>query len=328
MTITNGVPWLGYNPEQVPVSNSEISTFKECKRKWWLQYYRGLTSKAKNLTGPLPLGTRIHLALECFYKAGQDPVEAYMEQLKLDRELFDASNDALNSIKRDEFESEAELGRIMIEGYLEWVTESSADTRYDFLDAEKELNAPLMNGRVILKGKIDQRVRDKIDDAILLMDHKTAVQFSMYHNTAHMSEQIMTYILLERLQEKVSGGRVIEGGVYNLLKKVKRTGKAKPPFYDRIVVRFSEKTLESFWVRLHGTLEDMLRVRDELDKGIDHRFVAYPTPTKDCVWKCPFYAACPMFDDGSSVERWLDTFMEQTNPYSRYTGDNEETDKG
>lgn len=326
MTITE--PWLGSNPAQIPVSNSEIQTFKECKRKWWLQYYSGLSSKKQDIIGPLPLGTRVHLALEMFYKHGIDPVDAYNESLAEDRELFNNSPESAFPDKVKEFDSDAELGRLMVEGYLEWLEETHADQRYDYLETEKEITAPLFEGKILLRGKVDQRVLDKIDDAVYTMDHKTAASFSMYHNTAHMSEQLLTYLLLERLQSEVSGGRIVEGGIYNLLKKVKRTPKAKPPFYERIVVRFNNESLKSFWIRLHGTLLEMLKVREQLDSGVDHRYVAYPTPTKDCSWKCPFFSSCTMFDDGSDAERWLNTYMKKVDPYARYLDEIKKVDEG
>ena len=72
MSLTD--PVLGRNPEVVSVSNSELATFKECRRKWWLNYYRGLTPKNVPMHGPLALGTRIHYALEMYYTDHSDPI--------------------------------------------------------------------------------------------------------------------------------------------------------------------------------------------------------------------------------------------------------------
>ena len=48
------------------LSNSEIQVFKDCRRKWWLNYYRRLMPRKKDYTGALALGSRIHEAPASF----------------------------------------------------------------------------------------------------------------------------------------------------------------------------------------------------------------------------------------------------------------------
>lgn len=333
--MTNGEPYLGVNATPVPISNSEIQVFKDCRRKWWLQYYRGLHRKAISGVGPLPLGTRVHAALEQYHRDNRDPVEAYLELLEQDKILFDANHGTELSLAKEglpedsedsddelldkvtkKFISEGEMGRIMIEGYLEWLEETGMEAEYEIIDVEQANRYLLMDGRVELIGKMDIRLHGINDDTTYIGDIKTAAQFALYDNTAHMSEQLMLYTMLERLSN--TGNATADGGVYIVLKKVKRTATAKPPFYKRYVIRFNEATLQAFWTRLHGELRDILSVRDALDSGADHKYVAYPSPSGDCVWKCPFFSVCPMFDDGSSAEMWLNEYAEVGDPYARY----------
>lgn len=309
-------PYLGKNPALIPISNSEIQEFKSCRRAWWLKYYRGLSLKAKESTGPLPLGTRVHNSLEAYYKDGINPVTEYRKLLKEDALKFSQSEDYSDASKVKKFESEADLGRIMLEGYLEWLDETNADDRLEVVAVEKKVSAPFLDGRVELQGKTDMKVRDRLDGARLILDHKTAISFDVYHKTSHMSEQLMLYSLLEKIQD--GDDTPVEGGIYNLLRKVKRGASAKPPFYDRITVRFNNTALRSFWTRVNGELRDMIATRDALDAGADHQYVAYPSPTRDCTWKCPFFQACFMFDDGSAAEDWIENFTEVTDPYARY----------
>ena len=663
-------PYHGKNARNIPVSYSEISMYKECKRKWWLTYYRGLSPLKYELIGPLPLGTRVHFALERKYKHGENPVTAYTRQLNIDRGVFESGPDGQVEEKVKKFNDEAELGRLMVEGYEEWLEESGEDDKYSVLAVEKEVSHPFLDGRFRVRGKVDLKVEDNIDGAILSMDHKalwvdeqiltpsgfrrigdikqgdnvftptgkitkvkgvypqgkvhlntvefsdktsvracddhlwqvsryndktktlttseiamtmrtygtknyywkipqinelsidfentsvipihpyiigvwlaegtkgtpnfttsdeyirnkvnnllpetlklshnyvgdkykhaiistngrntiflstlrglgllgtdsserfipaeyktrpavdrlellrgimdgdgyvrsingavvlscTSTQlvddvawlarslgafvtvqetpsksyahnrngtkkrgkdvyfvsirfnqhvcpfslpskvdkyntrkrqrgskfissitnagfgeavcievedkdslyittnFTVTHNTsarpsdfntiAMNSEQLMMYTLLEKLNNE--DGAPVEGGIYSILKKVKRTKNAKPPFYTRIVVRFNDDTMKSYWTRLNGTLRDMIRTRDELDAGADHRYVAYPTPTKDCAWKCPFFQVCPLFDDGSAAESMLYNHFTIKNPYERYENDETE----
>lgn len=315
----NTEPFLGRNPESVSITNSEIQTFKDCKRKWWLGNYRALKPKAKSLMGPLPLGTRIHNALEEFYTTGENPVDAYERLQKIDNQKFLETNESHFEDNVKKFNSEADLGRIMLEGYMEWLAETNADSDIEVIGAEQKLSIRLhgFDERVELMGKTDLKVKRRSSGAHALLDHKSAASFSSYYETSHMSEQLMLYVLLEK-SDPENGDPNVDGGIYNLLKKVKRSGTAKPPFYERMDVRFNNKTLESFWIRTLGTVRDIMELRDRLDAGEDHRFYAYPSPTKDCTWKCPFFQVCPMFDDGSSAEAMLEEFYEQVDPNARY----------
>lgn len=322
MTLPLG-PYLDKNAGPIPISNSEIQTWKDCRRKWWLSYYRGLARKKRDVIGPLPLGSRVHNSLEAFYKDGIDPVVAYSDFLDEDKTKFYMSDDASDEAKEKKFNSEAELGRIMLEGYTEWLDETGADSGLEVIAVEEKISAILLNGRVELQGKTDMKVRDRMDGARLILDHKTAQSFNEYYQTAHMSEQLMLYAMLERMKE--GDETPVEGGIYNLLRKVKRGGSSKPPFYDRMTVRFNDATLQSFWLRVNGELNDMMSTRDALDSGADHRVVAYPSPSRDCTWKCPFFQACTMFDDGSAAEMWLENFTEVSDPYARYD-ENEDGD--
>jgi CRISPR/Cas system-associated exonuclease Cas4 (RecB family) len=100
----------------VRISNSEIQTFKDCRRKWWLTYYRRLKPKNANMTGALALGSRIHEALDMYYSQDIPLLEAHAQLLEKDRQILIESFSDVS-----ELESEGELGRIMLEGYLQWV---------------------------------------------------------------------------------------------------------------------------------------------------------------------------------------------------------------
>lgn len=317
-------PYLGVNNYPIPISNSEIQTYKDCRRKWWLAYYRGLARKKKEVLGPLPLGSRIHNALEAYYKDNLDLIQAYKDFLDEDRIKFAQSEDANDEAKEKKFNSEADLGLIMLEGYLEWLDETGSDADIEVIGVEDKISAILLDGKVELQGKVDMKVIERSSGNVLITDHKSAASFNEYYLTAHMSEQLQLYALLERI--KNGGTSTVDGGMYNLLRKVKRGGSSKPPFYDRITVRFNDKQIESFWSRVNGELRDMIATREALDSGVDHQYVAYPSPTRDCTWKCPFFAACTMFDDGSDAEGWLEDFTEVSDPYARYDNNDGENE--
>jgi hypothetical protein len=302
--------------ETVRISNSEIQTFKDCRRKWWFTYYRRLQPQVRSHTGPLALGSRIHDALDQYYSTGKPLLQAHAD-------LVNAEKEELLSEFKDvaELEKEAELGHIMLEGYVQWVEENGIDAELEMISTEETISMPMFNGEVELQGKLDMRVRRKGDGVRMFRDFKTVGgSLSEFANLAPMNEQVLTYMLLEQHQNK--GGERSEGGIFTMLKKVRRTANANPPFYDQFEVRHNVFTLRSFWDRIHGTVGDMMRVRAALDEGESPAFHAYPRPSRDCKWKCPFFTVCTLVDDGSAAEQALEAMFEVADPYAYY-GDSE-----
>ena len=298
--------------EPIRISNSELQTFKDCRRRWWFTYYRRLQPKLQDFTGALALGSRIHEALDQYYSTGKPLLQAHADLVAADMKKM---NDDFRDTST--LETEAELGRVMLEGYLEWVEIEGIDSELEMISTEEIIERPMMDGKVTLQGKIDMRVRRKLDGVRMFRDFKTVGgSFSDFGSIAHMNEQILTYMVLEEAQNQ--DGERSEGGIFTMLRKVKRGAYAKPPFYDQITVRHNQFTLRSFFQRLEGTLEDILRVRDALDAGESHYKHAYPRPTRDCKWKCQFFAICPLVDDGSAAEAAISDAFAVADPYGYY----------
>jgi len=298
--------------QPIRISNSEIQTYKDCRRKWWLSYYRRLQPKTQQMTGALALGSRIHQALDDYYSKGISLLEAHSILVATDRKILEDSF-------RDTYDldSEAELGRIMLEGYLQWVEENGIDSELEMISTEEIISMPMLEGRVELQGKIDMRVKRKADGVRMFRDFKTVGgSFTDFGSMAHMNEQILTYMMLETAQNKE--GERTEGGIFTMLKKVKRSANARPPFYDQIEVRHNVFALRSFWQRINGVLTDLIKTRDDLDAGADHRYVAYPRPSRDCKWKCQFFTVCPLLDDGSAAEQAISEMFDVGDPYGYY----------
>jgi PD-(D/E)XK nuclease superfamily len=296
--------------EPLIASNSSIQAYKRCKRKWWLTYYRGLKPVIIRFTGPLALGSRVHLALEQKYGYGKDLLDSHAKLVAQDRALM-----LMDSFDTGELDADAELGRIMLEGYEQWVAEEGMDAYLQVISAEEKLELPMMEGRVNLIGKLDIRFRRLTDGVRLFGDFKTSANFRDLTSIAHMDEQQLLYHVLETKQpEEVR----CDGGMYRLLKKVKRGPSARPPFYEQMEVRHNIFMLRSFWARLHGMLTDMLATKDALDDGADPMVVAYPTPNRNCAWDCNFFAICPMFDDGSAAESAVEMAYTTGDPFAYY----------
>jgi CRISPR/Cas system-associated exonuclease Cas4 (RecB family) len=289
-------------------SNSSIQAFKRCRRKWWLQYALGYKPREKKVIGPLALGSRVHNALEAMYRDGEDPVVAHSRILDEERvRLMEAGADI------SQLEDDGDLGRIMLEGYVEWVTSEGLDEGLEVIGVEQKLTLPLYDNQVHLIGKMDLRVRTS-DDSRSVLDFKTAANFSDY-NLAPMFEQGPTYWILDRTSDEKDR---IDSFKLRLLRKVKRTARATPPFYEEIDIRYNPFAMRNFWSRLHGVLRDMLRAQKALDAGGDPMTIVYPTPTRNCSWECDFVNICPMFDSGEAAQEMLDAEFVRGDAFAYY----------
>ena len=146
----------------------------------------------------------------------------------------------LTSIQH-KFNLEANLERAMIEGYIDWLSGTGADSEIRVISSEAYMEAELFEdeatGRKIkIIGKIDARVYRESDGTRLFMDHKTVTDTSSQRAMLPLNPQMLHYHLLEWLSQEENESRC-DGALYNMLKKTKRTAVAKGPFYDRVVDR-------------------------------------------------------------------------------------------
>lgn len=212
------------------------------------------------------------------------------------------------------FEKEADLCRAMIHGYMEWLAETGADSDYEVVLPSESAIAYQFAEDEALAGRIDAQVVQVSTGAHLGIDHKTG-DFGALRSTLRDDDQMLRYEILRRATRPDTRS---DGMLFNMLRKVKRSERAKPPFFDRMTVNFNQHQLESAWTRTMGIIQDIRRVEADLRRGADHRLVAYSRRTKDCDWKCEFRAVCPMFDDGSRAEDMIQSLFVVGDPMERY----------
>lgn len=295
------------------LTNSEAKDFMRCRRKWWLKNIRGLRLKREKATGPMQLGNRVHRGLEVLYDSEHD---AELMMLNLHAQ-YDA--DKLEFPEEAEaLDKERDLAVAMLEGYVQWLEETGEDEDIEVLGVEtpREIDFAEIDGvQITLMGKLDQRVRRRSTGEVLALDHKTVDDFSRVR-LLPLDTQSLHYELIEYLHLLAKGVDADEertGGVlFNMLRKVKRTVRAKPPFFMREPVRRNKAELQSYWTRIYTIAQDMLDVER---RGFE---AAYPNPTRDCSWDCPYFGICPMFDDGSDVESVITLVYDEGDPLERY----------
>jgi transcriptional regulator with XRE-family HTH domain len=296
------------------VSNSEVQAFKRCKRKWWLGWHRRLRPGAfegVDLSSARASGSRVHRALAAYYvpegEQREDPREALERALVEDWTAFVNSRHEAgvyeDSLDVTDFKKAAELERAMVEGYTEWLAETGADADYRVIAPESFVQTRLedLPDNVRIAGQLDVRLYRDRDGVQLFMDHKTVGDFTRPTRTLQLDEQMLHYHLLERLTASEQPGPS-RGALYNMLRRVKRTVRATPPFYKRVEVTHNDHEVRSFTRRLKSTIRDILHAEAKLTDGVPHQVAVYPTPTQDCAWQCPFFQVCNMLDDGSRAE--------------------------
>lgn len=287
-------------------SNSEVQTFKRCHRKWWLTYVLRLKAKGEGGSGALWIGTMIDKMVSRYYEELGDENQtvagawqAALAQLQITVDEAISAGLVVDPL-------ETELAYRMIEGYAEWLMEEGVDSHHVTVSVQEEMAIAV--GPYHFIAKLDSLVRSEMTGRLWVVDTKTVGSLKDPQFGLDQNEQMLSYIIVA--SEKY--GEDIEGGLFNMLRKVKRTSTAKPPFYGREEVRFNSKQRASFKLRLRIVLDDI----DELEHRTTRRSLelasamAYPTPKSDCSWDCQFQTICPMFDDGSRVEAAIAEWFE------------------
>lgn len=295
------------------LTQSEMKAWRRCRRKWWLTYYRRLRSRTFTPSAA-SLGNLVHAGLEDHYAPLED-----VSRFKL---LVDESHAKLDPADGDaiaDWDKQRELASIIIEGYLDWLEETGADEDIEVVGTEEKLeveSGELPSGEtLLLRGKIDQKVYRPSMDALQFLDHKVVGSLDDIPKRAANDEQFLFYEILNR---SVHPDMKTEGGIWNMLRKVKRTARSKPPYYARHEKAFNDEQLVSFFERIWAVAVEIDGARWLLDQGASHQTVAYPNPTRDCSWDCDFRAICPMFDDGSRIGNAIVDLYEEGDPHARY----------
>jgi hypothetical protein len=320
------------------LSQSEIATWARCPRKWLLEYYFGMVPADELPYGHRILGVRVHIALDGHYGWGMSPL-AILQVLY-----------AIEIREHPEFEQELKdemaLALIMVSGYLEWAEQEGADSDLQVVATETDLQVPLPGlPEVILRARMDQVVRQLSTGALKFLDHKTSASFSS-HQALERNPQFRFYGLMQFLaaghgvpvpgMELRPDRPVVLGGIINTLRRSRRSGASKPPYYARDEVRFSIEVLESTYTRTAQVAREIQHGRAVLDQAYAQggelqrvnaiqRSAFRPNPIDgDCDWRCPAASGlCVAMDDGSDWPGILDgsgRFV-RADPYARYSDD-------
>jgi len=245
----------GSPPASETIRTTDIRTWQRCRRKYTLlkKFPVGDSQLAS-------LGTRVHALLEAYYKDEPPP------------------DPPLTIPPEDE-----NLAQIMFAGYLEWLETTGVDEGMEVLGVEVPLELQLQSGTIT--GKADLIVRQ--NGMVWILDHKTVGTLTPPRMIA-MDHQLQTYVLMAR-----EAGFPAVGAGHNMLRRVKRTGSARPPYYGRELVTFSNAQLESHRANLELLVAEIRNAPEDV--------AMIPTATRDCGWDCPFADACVLGEPAKTL---------------------------
>lgn len=299
------------------LTNSEMTAFRRCRRKWWLQYVRALArARPDNPGSPRAIGTTVHNALADYYETGADPAQHVRASLA---DAIASGADERAAVKAND------LAVAMVEGYLEWLADTGADSDMDVLGTERAAEVEVAPG-VSLLAKLDAVVDHRPTGQKLAFEFKTVSDLKTQRELLKLDTQFLTEHLVRFLLQLRDGAEPEQaitdcsGVLWRGLRRVKRTAAAKPPFYAEEIVPHNLDELRNHWRHVVALSKEMGAARTRLANGEDHHKVVPPSPDKSCGWSCDFFHICPMFDDGSRVEDALAANYVVIDPLERYEG--------
>lgn len=327
------------------MSNGKNQTWLRCRRKWWLAWFRRLAPRQENMFSPRAIGDRVHRALAMYYvpdgETPVDPRDALERVIVEDWTKLAAQARAAHPNEDEQvvlaplaerWNAAVALDRAMVQGYVEWLAETGADQDYRVVASETpqaaliELPYDSLDlgdhhsgyGAVQAVALMDNRLIRITDNVRLFQDFKTVGDLTSNIPTLPGDPQMLHYHLVEWLNTPEGEARC-DGALYTQLRRVKRTSRANPPFYDRVEVGHNESQLQAYKVRLLAAARDMIKVEEALKSGADPLSVVYPTWQKSCKDDCDFFAICPMFDDANShAEAAVAALYQVVDPWDRY----------
>jgi hypothetical protein len=310
------------------ISQSEVRAFKTCRRQWYLGWIEGYTVRPEHrqAVGVAQLGTNVHLALEAYYGYGLDPVAVLAW-------VYNGLRAEKPHAEKD-LTSEHSYAVTMVEGYLQWAAENGTDEEFEVIGTERLMSVPMTveypyqdgltwSEPVVLTGRIDQTIRRRDGSGrAYIRDWKTVGDLSKA-DALQRDEQMRWYDLLYWLASKADAdAQPMSGVYYTMLKRSKRTMRARPPFYDAVAIHYTAADRRSMLLRTKWVIGELLLIEDELRSGADHLAVAYPNPEEvgHCRY-CPFKDVCALADDGSRFDAALHGTYVKADPYAYQSND-------
>ncbi len=317
---------------------SDIRTWLDCPRKFWLQTLQGLRpggDKTNQLevidyrrfdpTHPEELneevvvrtrdanrrdeGTMVHAVTEAYYRGKPMPEPGYAEYHQWVQDHVHAQAEELSvNLDTPSWQDAIRYATVMATGYVPWVQREGHDVGKKVLAVEERMTwdwpvpsyASSKFHTIRLTGQPDIVEQDTITDEVGIGDTKTVSSLKKGGPRAH-DFQLTAYAW----RPGRSTGQRPTYGYQNLIARSLQTAKATPPFYRRVPVTITRESLESWEELLLRVLKEVV-VLSNLTAGPDLFNLASITYNEGplCTqFKCGVLPLCDAMSSGSPV-RW------------------------
>lgn len=298
----------------IVITHSDIAMFLSCRRKWAWNFVQDFQRPEKR-SGPLALGSRVHAAVEQFYRDGTDQVEAHEKLAIADLAAAEEAGEKY----MDNLYEDVIIGRNCCISHRAWLEETGADEQFEVVAVEKKMEAPILGGRVVLRGKADVLFRDVIGGGLVVDDLKTASTWQGgLRERLERSYQHHVYLVLAELSGVKDADEFVQGAQYTVITKYKQASKATAEAVQRFRAPATRRMAKIKLAQIEKICSEMIRVMEEIElEGASS--LAYPTPAQECRW-CEFKHPCELADESPLAARgMLDAEFTRGSRHKRYT---------
>lgn len=282
--------------DPIVITHSDLSAFLRCRRSWAWSYIEDV-KKPERPIGAAALGKRVHKALEQMYLTGRDPVEVHDEIAKADVVALETEDAPVWEI--DQLYTEMIIGRNCCISYRQWLEDEGIMSEFEVKDVERMLEAPILDGRVLLRGKVDIRLVSLNDGMLYTDDWKTTGAQGSVREMFERSYQSPTYHVLSSLTDP----EFIPGGSYfTVIRKTKNLARVTRPMVERFRVPATRRVIDTKRRQIEMICTEMLDVIERYKRlGPE---VAYPSPMESCRW-CDYKQPCELADESMDAANAL-----------------------
>jgi RecB family exonuclease len=295
----------------IVLTHSDVESFLQCRRRFAWAYISDL-SPVDRVWGDLPLGSRVHKAIEGLYD-GEDAVKLHDKHARLDLEALELDGSrppwALDQLYRDII-----VGRNCVTSYLEFL-DAGGDRGLEVVGNEKMVEVPFCDGAVILRGKIDRIFRRVDDDGVIIDDLKTSsVWRTGLRERLERSYQPAVYAVIERL---LNPDFYVAGAQFSVIKKVSNKRRVKDALVERFAVPGFASVIDTKMRQLERICREIIRLIEDVQRE-GHLVAAFPSPADHCRY-CAFRFPCELTDESpAAAEALLDAEFRRGVKHARY----------
>ena len=205
------------------------------------------------------------------------------------------------------------IGRNCVTAYLDWLTETGADAPFEVVAVEHQSEAPLLDGRVLLRGKVDTLFRSLGDGSLVIHDLKTSANWQGgQREILERSYQHHCYIITEA---HANPEAFISAAYYTVVKKIVNLGKLGKAPVERFRVPGTTRQAPIKRRQIEAICHEMLMAMVGAEASDD---VLYPSPQQACRW-CEYAVPCELVDDNlGAAAAYLDIHFTVGGKHARY----------